>query len=177
MREIAKKGGGGKEFVQLEKDKKQFIQDKVKEGIETAQVGFDPHKLVQEIQRLPKESVAGILEFSRTTRQNIIEGKTFISDEEAAALGVAFTSKTIELKMGMLDLIDTGTTLVVSLVSAPTEFDLKRSSNEITQLVWKGILVSKVIDSIAGAARAISSKSVLSLTLTKIRNGSRLTKR
>jgi len=46
-----------------------------------------------------------------------------------------------------------------------------------SQIVWKGILISKNIDSLAGAARAISSKSVLALTLQNVRNGSRLTKR
>ena len=66
---------------------------------------------------------------------------------------------------------------LMSLVSAAEDFDIKNHSAEISEMVWKGILVSKNIDSLSRAARAISSKSVAALTLQNIRNGTRLTTR
>ena len=82
------------------------------------------------------------------------------------------------MKMGVLDLVDGVTTSALSLMSAREEgFDIKSFSGEICQLLWKGILISKNIDTVAPAARAISSKSVLALTIQNIRKGSRLTRR
>jgi len=176
-REIRVRGGGPKETVELAKNKKQEFLIQLKERIEKADFEADKAEVVRNFQRMPKESASLLLESSKTTRQNIIDGKTFISDEEAATLGVAFTNKCIELKMGILDLVDGATTPLLLLVSAPEDFDVKSFSREICQLVWKGILVSKNIDTVAPAARAISSKSVVALTIQNIRNGSRLTKR
>lgn len=107
----------------------------------------------------------------------MIDGKTFILDEEAASLGVAFTNKCIELKMGMLDLVDATTLLLLSILSAPEHFDIKGYSTEICQLVWKGVLVSKNIDLLTSSARAIASKSILALTFQNIRSGSRWMRR
>lgn len=176
-REIRKKGGGGKEGVELTNRKKQEFLVQLKESLEKAD--FEPGRaeVVRNFQRMPKESASLLLENSKATRQNMIDGKTFISDEEAATLGVAFTNKCIELKMGILDLVDGATPLALSVMSAPEHFDVNSFSDEICQLVWKGILVSKNIDTIVPAARAISSKSVIALTLQNIRNGNRLTRR
>jgi hypothetical protein len=87
---------------------------------------FDKDKLIEAIQKLPKETLPGVPEWAKTARQNLIEGKTFISDEEATALGLAFTQKSIELKMHILEVIDTGSWLMVSLVSAPAELKMER---------------------------------------------------
>lgn len=166
------------EVAKLQEEKKKLLNE-VKEQLEKG-IGLDQEGLVRDIQRLPKEAVGSILESSKTTKQNLIDGKTFISDEEAAALGVAFTHTCIELKMGILDLVDSGTMLavtLVSLVSAAADFDIRNHSAEVSEMVWKGILVSKNIDLISRAARVISSKSVAALTLQNIRDGSRLTKR
>jgi hypothetical protein len=176
-REIRKKGGGGKEAVELTKNKKQEFLIQLKERIEQLDFEADNAKVIRNFQRMPKESASMLLEFSKTTRQNIIDAKTFISDEEAATLGVAFTNKCIELKMGILDLVDGITAPLLLLVGAPENFDLRSFSGEICQLVWKGVLVSKHIDTIAPAARAISSKSVIALTWQNIRTGNRLTRR
>jgi hypothetical protein len=175
-REIRKRGGNPMEAVELTKSKKQEFLIQLKERIEKEDFGFDKAELVRNLQRMPKDSATRLLESSKTTSQNIIDGKTFISDEEATSLGIGFTTNCIELKMGILDLVDGATTLLLSLVSAPENFDVKSFAGEISKLLWKGILVSKNIDAIAPAARA-SSKSVVALTLQNIRNGSRLTKR
>lgn len=79
--------------------------------------------------------------------------------------------------MGILDLVDGATIVLLVLVNEPDHFDVKSFSDEICQLVWKGILVSKNIDTMAPAARAISSKSVIGLAMQNIRNGNRLTRR
>jgi hypothetical protein len=173
--EIRKRGGGPADLIKLQAEKKKRLSD-VRQLLEK-DFQVDSAGLVEVFSRFPKESVPGVLESSKITRQNLIDGKTFISDEEAATLGVAFAHKSIELKMGIIDLIDGGTNFAVTLLTAPAEFDIKKHSKEISELLWKGILVSRNIDLIAKAARVISSKSVLALAIQNIVAGKRLTKR
>lgn len=175
-REIVRKGGTAADLVKLEEEKKKFL-DELKQSFDKGESSIDKEKLTQAIQRLPKESVAEIIEWSKTSRRNIIDGRTFISDEEATALGTAFTYSAIGLKLHLLDLIDSGAWLLVSLISAPAEFDMKSLPDQIFKMLWKGVLISRNIDSLMSSARAISSQSVLSLTLRNIRHGSRITRR
>jgi hypothetical protein len=184
VREILRKGGTAKDVLKLEEEKKKFISE-LKQDIAHGDADkqaqgeneFDKEKLIEAVQKLPKETLPSILEWAKTARQNLIEGKTFISDEEATSLGLAFTHNSIQLKMHLLDVIDAGSWLIVSLVSAPAEFNIESLVDQIAKMLWKGILISRNIDTLSDSARALSSKSVLSLTLRNIRNGSRLTKR
>lgn len=91
-------------------------------------------------------------------------------------MGTTFAHKCIELKMRILDLVDGGTGVVISLLNQP-DFDLKDYSEEVAEMIWKGILVSRDIDLISRAARAVSSKSVVALTLQNMISGKQLTKR
>lgn len=174
IRDLLKRGGSPAELAQLETEKKKQLED-VKRELE--KIVLDKEAFVRSFRLFPKESVGSILESSKASKQNLIDGKTFISDEEAAAFGMAITQSCINLKMGLLDLIETGTNLIVVIVMAPTEFEIKDYSNEVANLLWKGIVISKEIDSLSRAARAISSKSVLELTRRNLIYGSRLTRR
>jgi hypothetical protein len=179
LREVVKKHGGEKEALKLREEKKKLLSQ-MKEEIEKRGVEYGVAKIADDIRRLPKEQIVTVLESFKSSSQNIIDGKTFISDEEAASLGVAFAHNSIELKMILVDLLDSATMMLVastSTVSAPANLDIKDFSNELSQIMWKGILVSKNIDLLARSARAIASKSVLALTLQNIRTGSRLTRR
>jgi hypothetical protein len=163
------------DVAKLEEEKKKQIET-MKQLLETG-IGLDRDGLTRDFQRgSQRYSKESILESSRVTTQNLIDGKTFISDEEAAALGTAFAHTCIELKMGILALVDGGTGVVISLLNQP-DFDLKDYSAEVAEMIWKGILVSRNIDLPPRAARAISSKSVVALTLQNMISGKRLTKR
>lgn len=159
-------------MTKLEDERKKQL-DVIKQELDKG-VGLDKNELIRALRHSSKDS---IFEFARVAKQNIIEGKTFISDEEATTLGVAFTTKCIELKMGMLNLVDGVTGLMIALVDGPTNFEIKDYSAELADMIWKGISVSRNIELTARAAKAISSKSVLALTFENMITGKRLTKR
>lgn len=177
VQEIRKRRGAdvGKDLVQLQEEKKKIVTQ-VREALEKGGAEYGHEKIIQDLQRMPKESLSSVLEVLKTARQNLVDGKTFISDEGAATLGAAFAHTCIELKMGIIDVLDSGTMMLVT-VGTPDNFHLKDFSTSFSQIIWKGILISKNIDLLTRAAHAISSKSVLALTLQNVRNGSRLTKR
>lgn len=172
--EVKKRGGGPAELLKLRQERKNQLDSIEQQLVNGLDIGFDKAKTMHVLQQHSKESVQ---EFSRLTRQNIIDGKTFVSDEEATALGVAFTVKCIELKMGILDLVEDATGLIVALMNSPVGFEIKDYSTEIANLIWKGVSVSRGIDITSRAARAVSNQSVLSLTWQNIVTGKRFTKR
>lgn len=172
--EARRRGGGFGELQKLEDERKKQLDSFKQLLAEGKDVGFDKAALVRAIQHYSKDSID---EFARATRQNLIDGKTFITDEEATTLGVAFTTKCIELKMGITDLVDGACGLVIALMHSPDDFDIKDHSDDIAKLVWKGISVSRTIDVMARAARVISAKSVLSLTWQNVKTGKRITRR
>ena len=172
--QVKQRGGGVPELMKLQQERKAQL-DSIKQQLEKGMdIGFEKNSVMRVLQHHSKESVQ---EFAKVTRQNLVDGKTFISDEEATALGVAFTVKCIELKMGITDLVDGATTLLIVLMSGPNDFEVKDYSAEIANLIWKGISVSRSVDVVSRAARATSSKSVLALTWQNIITGKRLTKR
>lgn len=171
MQAIVKGGGGVSEAVKLEEEKKAQI-DKVRKQLDKLE--FDSNALVSVLRRYSNDT---LLQSARISQQNLIDGKTFISDEEATALGVTFTHGCIELKMRILDLIDGGTGVLLGIMNSPTEFAMKDYSGEVAELCWKGILISRKIDLLSKAATAISSKSVWRIAAQNFFTGKRITRR
>jgi hypothetical protein len=82
--EVKKRGGGPAELLKLQQERKKQL-DSIKQQLANGlDIGFDKAKTMHVLQQNSKESVQ---ESSRLTRQNIIDGKTFVSDEEATAFG------------------------------------------------------------------------------------------
>lgn len=173
--EVRKSDGGPTDLIKLHEERRKQLGD-IKQKLEEGGI-FDGNELARQVQRFPKDSIADVLGSSGIAKQNIVEGKTFISDEEATTLGVLFTHKCIELKMGIIDLIDSGGMFVAVLLASPETFDIKNFSTEIAEVIWKAISVVRSIDLLAAPARVISSKSVLALTVQNVMTGKRLTKR
>lgn len=170
IKAIIKKGGGGEEFLNLAEEKKKFIAE-VKARIEKGEFEYDKEKFLREMQRLPKELTASVAEFFKTSKQNIVEAKTFISDSEATSIGVGFTGKCIELKMEILNFLDGGESLAFVILSSPDDFEIRNYAAEISQLLWRAILIFRDIDYLSDASRNVTSKSLATLTIENMRTG------
>lgn len=162
--EILGKGGSAEELVNLKDEKKKLI-DEIKVKLENAAEIASQEDFIREIAKLPEEIVGSFLDYRKTTRQNLIEGKTFISDGEATCLGLLVMHQSIELKMNLIALMDTAVMILLSAVNKPEEFEVKKFANEIAQAAWKGVIVSKNIDSLMKTAKGINSKSLVELTI------------
>ncbi len=161
---ILKKGGNTDELVKLKAEKKKLI-DEVQKGIQSKEIGLDKERLYEEIRKFPTDILDSIVDYTKATRQNLIDGKTFISDDEATALGVLVTSLSIELKMHIIDITDTYVMLLLACSRNPTEFNITKYSKEIAKSVWMGVVVSKNIDSLMRSAKKVTSQSIIKLTI------------
>ncbi len=164
---VIKEGGRAEDLVNLEKQKREIVT-KLKEGIESQEIEYDKKAFIEQIAKLPPDSLKIMLEHSKVVKQNIIEGKTFLTDQEAAILGASVISRTIELKMRMVSAIDKVMTILFSVLNSPTDFDIRKSSKEISEAVWDGIVISKNIDSLSRDMQVISRKSIVQLTKLNI---------
>ncbi|MCK4454562.1 hypothetical protein KAU51_04470 [Candidatus Parcubacteria bacterium] len=168
--QIIKDGGGGKDIVALKNEKQKELDDLKKQIVaESDKAKIDKEAIQKILKKIPKNTTKHILEYARMNEQNLVDGKTFISDEEACYLGNYVAQISIELKMNLKSLINSGLGLVIVILSNPEEFSLKEHADDIVELVWKGIVVSKHIDSLTKKVELFTKLSVFDLTMKNLR--------
>ena len=173
IRETIKKGGGAEDFVKLKEEKKKMV-DEIKEMIESEAntIKFDKETMIKALNRLPPNTAETILQFAMKSEQNLLDGKTFISDEDASYLGIYFAQICVEMKMNLISIMNQGVGLILDFLSDSENFDLKASANELSQIIWKAVLVSKDIDTLTNRINVYTEESLFNLTLKNM--GSRL---
>lgn len=164
--EIIKKGGGAEALVKLEDEKKKMV-DEIKEKIESEHesIKFDKETIVKTLNRLPSNRAETILQYAMKSEQNLLDGKTFISDEDASYLGTYFAQICVEMKMNLISMMSQGVGLILEFSSDPENFDLKSSAKELSQIIWKAVLVSKDIDTLTNRINVYTENSLFYLTL------------
>lgn len=108
------------------------------------------------------------MDYAQKTEQNLVDGKTFISDEDASYLGVYNAQIIIELKMRIISMITLFIVIVLTAISNPEEFEAKEHADSIKDLVWAAIVVSKHIDTLSNAVDYFIDNSVFDLTFANL---------
>ena len=166
IQETIKKGGGAKDLVKLKEEKKKMV-DEIKEMIESEAdtIKFDKETIVKALNKLPSNTAETILQLAMKSEQNLLDGKTFISDEDASYLGIYFAQICVEMKMNLISMMSQGVGLILEFMSDPENFDLKASAKELSQIIWKAVLVSKDIDTLSNRINVYTENSLFNLTL------------
>lgn len=163
IREVIAKGGSLEDLANLTKEKKKIIED-IRKGIRESQIDIDAADIRQKLDKIPPEFMGSILDYAKQFRQNILEGKTFLSDDEAAALGRPLMSSILEMKMNIISVADSVIMIMLTFVNDPESFKLNEYENEIAQCVWKAVVISRLIDSLKKSASRVAETSVVTLT-------------
>ncbi|MCG2778019.1 MAG: hypothetical protein L6406_20300 [Desulfobacterales bacterium] len=166
IQETIKKGGGAKDLVKLKEEKKKMV-DEIKEMIESEAdpLKFDKETIVKALNKLPSITAETILQLAMKSEQNLLDGKTFISDEDASYLGIYFAQICVEMKMNLISMMSQGVGLILKFMSDSENFDLKVSAKELSQIIWKAVLVSKDIDTLTNRINVYTENSLFNLTL------------
>lgn len=154
---------GPESLVALKEEKRNKIAE-IKEGLEKDASTFDVEKLKKQLAKLPPNSVDHILRYSERFQQNLLEGKTFLTDEDASSLGPHYAHLCVDLKMHLIELGNKAISLLVTFIGSPDSFSVKDSAKEISEIIWKGVLVSKDIDTLSKAVNKDRTKSVVRRT-------------
>ncbi len=167
--DLIKSGASAEDLVKLNDDKKAEMEG-LKEHLlsEGGLKVLSRDDIEKILSKMPKNSTEHILGYVKTSEQNLIDGKTFISDEEASYLGVYTAQISIGLKMELISIMNSTIGLLIVALSSADEFDYKEHLDEIVDLVWKGIVVSKHIDTLTKKTNYISSLSVFDLTMRNL---------
>ncbi|NQZ51856.1 MAG: hypothetical protein HRT95_17275 [Moritella sp.] len=132
---------------------------------------FDIQELSEKIKKLTPLFMGQFLDAQKVSKQNIIEGKTFISDEEAAALGVDVANRAIHIKLRLVSLIDNGTILLIHLSENREQLDISDYSDEIYQCVRVGVLMYQDFKPLKEQAEFVNTQSIFKLTLKNMVGG------
>ncbi|MCG8085311.1 MAG: hypothetical protein JAZ13_06315 [Candidatus Thiodiazotropha taylori] len=165
IREILSTGGKATDIVKLEEEKKKLLE-KIKESLESDQERRESLNTAasEALSKIPAEYRNEILNYLKATEQNLIDGKTYISDEDASYFDQYTAHECIALKMRLISLMS-GVVILLLHAAQDEEFDMNNYSSEFKNILWQGLLVSKGIDILSTSMDQYSSKSVLLLTL------------
>lgn len=169
--QILKNGGKAEDLVALKDEKKKEL-DELKEQIvtESDKTKIDKDAIQKLITKLPQNATEYILQYAHRNEQNLVDGKTFISDDEACYLGVYVAQISIELKMNLISLFNSVIGLLIYVLSNIEDFDLKEHADDIVKLVWNGIVISKHIDTLTKEVEFFTKQSIFDLTMKNLRS-------
>lgn len=164
-----KSGGSIDDILKIEAYYKQKIED-LKESIEKGEIDqkIDKDDIQRRVHKLPKSYIEQLVADSTLVGQNIIEGKTFISDEEAGHLEPGLCYKCIELKMNLLKGYARYISLLQILISDIDNLQFQNYAEEISQLYWLGMKISRDIELLMPKLEAYKNDNILSLTMRNI---------
>ncbi len=174
IRKTIKKGGDAKDLVKLKKEKKKLIDEiekiikskpnKIKSVREIFSKDLDKVLSLSKNGLLPNP-VEMILELSEKNEQKLLDGKTFISDEDASYLGIYLAQICVELKMNLILMINQCVDLILNFLSDPENFDLEDSTMDLSKILWQAILVSRDIYTLTNRINIYTKESLPNLTL------------
>lgn len=170
---VVQTGGGSDELVKLQQKKMKLLDEIMERWNGETEKPIIPEYLT----RLPKEQLLTTMaDYAKLYRQNIILGHTFITDEEAATLGVGIAGEAINLKMGVVELWDKCLIVSALAISKPDQFSFKDHLADFKKMLWKGMVLSRQHFALTRASESITSLTILQLTWRNIKQGSRITK-
>ena len=169
IKELVKNGGSAEDIVKLNEEKKKTALE-LKEAIESEppEVAFNKELTIRSIENIPKNVLDNLMAYALSSEQNLVDGKTFVSDEAASHLDPYSAQVCIELKMKLIALISPLVILILRVAEDGKGFEPKNYAQEISELTWKAILVSKDIDALSTSIEKYISKSVFTLTLDNV---------
>jgi len=167
IRELLGKGGTIEDVVNLEEEKKKIVE-RIQEEVSKLDISDKLPEVLAVIEKLPSDSLDKVLESMKVLRQNLIEGKTFISDSEAVSMGLHVMTKSISVKMNIISMADTILTIIFGLLADKDNFKIDRYAKEVSVIVWKGMKVSRDIDMLINIAKRESSKSIFTLVVENL---------
>lgn len=169
IQEIIENGGDGQELVDLEKEKRKFVTT-IKDAIKSSDpiVNITKGDVINEINKIPK-IIRDDMNDLAATIQNLLDGKTFINDEDASCLSPRIARVCIALKMELVAFIYSANILMFRIINEIDNFEFVNYAEEISELIWKAIIISKHIDSLSTQIDKYIDKNIFRLTLDNIR--------
>lgn len=164
IKECLKNNGKAEDLIKIEEEyKKKCLEVKTAIEEENESFKFDLSAIDEGIKHL-ENVLPTFLDIFKAERQNLIEGKTFISDENASSLGRRPAIFVVDLKMRLQSAMDQ-TIIVLLKMKRSDSFVLKDYAKDIHDILWDFINVSRDIDSLGKEAEEVINQSVFWLAV------------
>lgn len=139
------------EFGKLEELYKDKIKESIKKGFDDngEDIIKDVHNILDKIllfeEKTEMKSVDFISSEVDKSSSQILDGKTFVSDSEAAVLGIYASAQAIALKMNILELLNLIKITIFQIKCVEKDLVDNEISNKINDFAIKGICTCKHI--------------------------------
>jgi hypothetical protein len=156
---------GGKKALAKVTDDHRKLMENLKAQIQTGSPWVD--KAIDTMRQEFKQMHEDVFDYHtrkfERERDDIIAGRSFVSDEDAAKLSVVAAYYVLELRTSYLEIIDKYLLLAITL--RKTEFLGLKESRDLFYPIVKGLIeVSERIASLSQYAQAIRQRKILKLT-------------
>lgn len=162
--DLISKDKGAEALVELENAIKEALQgrkDNIKKGLPKLEATIR--------EKIPEKTLPLIYQDLTDGVKNLVEGKSFISDEEASCLDLYISKTAISLKLELISLINLLKVLVIITVNSPSN-KLENDIDQISKGILKVILISKHMDSLSMQLKTLRNESIVKLTIKNIFN-------
>lgn len=175
---ILQRGGSGKELADLASEKKKLWEQICEASTKPGVVPDEKYvEIAHDLNQYKGRESQWMMDALKVGRQNMLTGQTFLTDEEASHLGVYMATNIIALKMGIIELMDGVTYLVVRSVASDEPLDEKKFIQAFVKLLWRGVVVSRDYFKLNREVHRFTDSSILALTWRNISQGSRFRRR
>lgn len=164
IQELIKKGGQAEDMLEIKNRKRKKLSD-IEEAIREGN-GINERELMEKMARYGSHfEVTTFLDISAQAKQNILDGKTFITDEEVSYLGDYYASVVIGIKMNIMIAFDKIVGVIARYLNDPEQFSVRKEADEISQVLWYTILAAKDFDLLNRHLDHTRKKNILTLTI------------
>lgn len=177
VKEITSCKGDVNKILQIEERQKEYLQKKISEldtkEDSTKELLGHIDTIIANITKLEEKS--GLKAYDMMSDEldksldRMFDGKTYISDAEAAHLGIYCSNQAYELKMLFAEIQETTKFAIFDAVVNADEKDKKEGDyfQFLEKLIWKGMLMSRCIVNIERNVEPICSQSNLNIAIRK----------
>ena len=149
--------------------KKEMIEEIKTELLsDSSDISVNNDELLELMKRYSADTPDNLLRYARQDDQDLLDAKTFISDDDASHLPAYIAQKCVALKMNMISARSDFVSLPLALIAGPKTFDLKDHVEKIGDIVWQVFLISRDIEVLSRWTATISRQSVIVRTLQNL---------
>lgn len=161
-------GGSSLDYVELEKKSIDELTDKLRSAITSEDLSFEKEKVLDFINLFQNNGIDFINNYIGTFKQNIIEGKIYISDDESIELGKNYSSISIELKMELVSILDSINMFSLMTLANVESLKLEKYSEQFIALIIQAVKIARNIELLTNHSNMRLKKSLFQLTFENL---------
>lgn len=162
IQEIVAKGGSAQELIALGKEKKEIVEGLKKEILSgITDVSIDNDELLRKLRKYSLDDASALRALARQDDQDLLDAKTFISDEDASYLPPYIAQRCVSPKMNMISARSDLVSLLLEFLAEPSTFTYKDYADTVGDITWQAFVISRDTEVLLSWTDLTSRRSII----------------